>query len=99
MSESETDENDFHPELFGLLDNPGVVSFGCLDYPLAVTEYSHQEYETDEDHDNVPHWIKVSCDDLTKHIDTPWDGLDDIDSDKNVLSKSLDDIHSVFSAL
>ena len=24
LSESETDEIDFHPEMFGLLDNPGV---------------------------------------------------------------------------
>ena len=38
LSECETDETDFHPELFGLLDNPGVVRFGDLDYPLTVTE-------------------------------------------------------------
>ena len=37
-SESEIDpEDDFHPELFGLLDNPGVFRFDDLDYPLAAT--------------------------------------------------------------
>ena len=37
-SESEIDpEDDFHPELFGLLDNPGVLRFDDLDYPLQVT--------------------------------------------------------------
>ena len=85
LSESETDEHDFHPELFGLLENPGVVRFGCLDYPLAVTEDGDEEYETEKEHDNVPDWIRVSCDDLTQNIDASWE--------------CLDDIHSMFSAL
>ena len=41
----------------------------------------------------------MSCDDLTQNIDTSWYGLDDNDSDRNTISKSLDDINSLFSAL
>ena len=78
LSESETDEIDFHPELFGLLDNPGVVRFGCLDYPLAVTEDSHLEYETVTKHDNAPDWIRVSCDDLNVDVDGPKNSLDNV---------------------
>ena len=33
VSESGSAEVDFHPELFGLLDNPGAVRFRCVDYP------------------------------------------------------------------
>ena len=97
LSDIETDESDFHPELLGLLDNPGVVRFGCLDYPLAVTEDSDEENETEKEYENVPDWIRVSCDDLTHHIVTSGYGLEDID--RNILSRSLDDIHTVFSAL
>ena len=96
-SDSETDEDDFRPELFGLLDNPGVLRFGCLDYPLAVTVDGDEEYETEKEQDNAPDRIRVFCDDLTHYIDAAWNGFD-IDSDRNVLSRSLDDIH-VFSAL
>ena len=70
-------EDDFHPELFGLLDNPGVVRFGCLDYPLAVTEYGDAEDIADA----APDWIKVSYDDLTMGKDSVKDG----DSDKKTL--------------
>ena len=91
----DTDENYFHPELFGLLDNPGVARFGCLDYPLAVTEDSHQEYETENEQENGPYWIRLSCDDLTHQID----GFDDRDTDRNLLHRSLGDIYSVFSTL
>ena len=70
MTKSETDESDFHPELFGLLDNPGVVRFGCLDYPQAVTEDSDQEYVIDTKHVTDNDWIRVSCGDLIQPIDT-----------------------------
>jgi len=36
--ESESEDN-FHPELFGLLEDPGVVRFDCLDYPLTVIKH------------------------------------------------------------
>ena len=47
LSGNESDESDFHPKLFGLLDNPGVMRFDHLDYPLAVTE------DSDEDIQNI----------------------------------------------
>ena len=86
LSESETYEDDFHPEQFGLVDNPGVVRFGCLDYPLAVTEYSDQEYVTEHNTDNT--WKRVSCDDLTQDADI----TEDIYRDCKIFSRSLDDV-------
>ena len=32
------DEEEFHPELFGLLEDPGVLRFECVDYPQAAIE-------------------------------------------------------------
>ena len=86
-SESESEE-DFDPGLFGLLDNPGVVRFGCVDYPLAVTEYS------DDEHNTAPDWIRVSYDDLNLDINTAGDIMEDINSDSKILSRSVDDIYS-----
>ena len=53
-------EDDFYPELFGLLDNPGVVRFGDIDYPLAVTDHSHDEGLAGTD----PDCIRVPYDDI-----------------------------------
>ena len=57
-------EDDFYPELFGLLDNPGVVRFGDIDYPQAVTEYSHDEALADTD----PAWYNLKDVDSEKSI-------------------------------
>ena len=89
-SESESEE-DFDPGLFGLLDNPGVVRFGCVDYPLAVTEYS------DDEHNTAPDWIRVSYDDLNLDINTAGDIMKDINSDSKKLSRSMNDIHTIYS--
>ena len=78
LSGNETDERDFHPELFGLLDDPGVMRFDCLDYPLAVTEDSDEEYDKKHQTDN--HWIKVSCDELANRS---GDKLTKIESDSD----------------
>merc|ERR1711892_1462984 len=86
-SESESEE-DFDPGLFGLLDNPGVVRFGCVDYPLAVTEYSDDEYLA-----SAPDWIRVSYDDLNLYINTAGDIMEDINSDSKIISRYVDDIH------
>ena len=94
MSESESEETDFHPELFGLLDNPGVVRFDCVDYPLAVTEYSDDEYI---EHNTAPDWIRVSYDDLSLDINTAGDSMENINSDCKKLSRSMDDIHTLYS--
>ena len=89
LNESESEsEDDFDPGLFGLLDNPGVVRFDCVDYPLAVTEYS------DDEHNTAPDWIRVSYDDLNLDITTAGDIMEDINSDSKILSRSVDDIHS-----
>merc|ERR1712027_275309 len=42
LSESDS-EDDFHPELFGLLEDPGVVRFDCIDYPLAVIKHGDKD--------------------------------------------------------
>ena len=89
LTKSGTDQIDFHPELFGLLGNPGVVRFGCLDYPLAVIEDSDEEYEVEHKTDND--WIRVSCDDLTQDIDT----AEDIFKDSKIVSRSLDNISNL----
>ena len=65
-------EDDFYPELFGLLDNPGVVRFGDIDYPQAVTEYSHDEALADTD----PAWYNLKDVDSEKSIISGY--LDDI---------------------
>jgi hypothetical protein len=57
-------DDDFYPELFGLLDNPGVVRFGDIDYPLAVTEDSHDEGLADTD----PAWYNLKDVDSEKGI-------------------------------
>ena len=64
------------------------MRFGCLDYPLAVTEDSDQAYSevvTAND------WIRVSCDDLTKDIDNS----EDIFRDRKISSRSLDNISNL----
>merc|ERR1712128_301396 len=90
-SESESEEN-FDPGLFGLLDNPGVVRFDCVDYPLAVTEYSDDEYI---EHNTDLDWIRVSYDDLSLDINTAQDIKKDINIDSKKLSRSVDDIHTL----
>jgi hypothetical protein len=95
-SESESDD-DFNPGLFGLLDNPGVVRFGCVDYPLAVTEYSDDEYLAVSEHNTAPDWIRVSYDDLNLDINTAWGSIANINSDCKILSRSLDDIQKICS--
>jgi hypothetical protein len=88
LNESDRElEDDFHPELFGLLDNPGVVRFGDIDYPLEVTEYS----DDDDIADAAPDWIRVSYDDLTRVKDT------EKDSYRKMLSRSVDDISHIHS--
>ena len=41
------DEEEFHPELFGLLEDPGVLRFDCVDYPQAAIE-EFEENVSDE---------------------------------------------------
>ena len=91
INESESDEcEQFSPELFGLLDNPGVVRFDCVDYPLAVTEDIEEEYVNEQK--TGEHWIRVSCDDLTNDNNVGRGRMQN--SDKRKLSKSVDDINS-----
>ena len=88
-SESENEEDElFSPELFGLPDNPGVVRFDCIDYPLAVTEHSDEEYVVEHKTDQA--WIKVSCDDLTQENHILCDKWKNCHKKK--LSISLDDL-------
>ena len=84
-------EDDFHPELFGLLDSPGVVRFGCLDYPPAVTDYGDDDNIADAN--CIPDWIRVSYDDLTMQKDT----VKDSDGDRKILSRSVDDVRNIHS--
>ena len=86
-SESEEDEK-FSPEMFDLLDNPGVVRFEYVDYPLTVSEHSGEEYAVE--HKAEKDWIRVSCDDLTKENNVVRDRVQI--SDKRKLSRSVNDI-------
>jgi len=53
-------EDDFNPELFGLLEDPGVVRFDCVDYPLTVIKHSDDkdqgeatnDWRKEDDHEN-----------------------------------------------
>ena len=94
LSGNESDEGDFHPKLFGLLDNPGVMRFDCLDYPLAVTEDSDEEYDKKDDTAN--HWIRVSCDDLANILGGQ---LSNFNIEAKICSKSLYDIPNSYSAI
>ena len=93
LSGNESDESDFHPKLFGLLENPGVMRFDRLDYPLAVTEDSDDEYDKKDDTAN--HWIRVSCDDLTNIFSRQ---LSNFNIKGKICSKSLYDIPNSYSA-
>ena len=45
LDESGNDfDKNFHPEQFGLLEDPGVIRFDCIDYPLAVNPIPHGGY-------------------------------------------------------
>merc|ERR1712179_749777 len=58
-------EDNFHPELFGLLEDPGVVRFDCVDYPLAGIKYSDDkdqgeaitDWRKEDNHENDDHEI------------------------------------------
>ena len=92
-SSASDSEEDFDPGLFGILDNPGVVRFCCLDYPEEVSEYSDDEDLAASEHSSAPDWIRVSYDDLT--LDSKTTG--DIHSNTSILSRSVEDIHSNYT--
>ena len=76
--ESDSEDN-FHPELFGLLEDPGVVRFDCVDYPLSVIKHSDEKDQGDairkEDDDLIlDHKIQIA------------------QCERNILSKSLDNL-------
>ena len=86
VSESDSEEDEFHPELFGLLNNPGVMRFNFVDYPLEVSAYSDEEDLAASEHNTALDWIRVSYDDLTLDSNT----ADNRISDRKILSRSLD---------
>jgi hypothetical protein len=86
-------EDDFCPELFGLLDNPGVVRFSDIDYPKAVTEHSDTEDKADTD---PPEWKKVPYDDIPMDNDPAWYNLKDVDCEKSIISECIYDIRNRF---
>ena len=95
-SEGDSDDNNFHPEHFGLLDNPGVVRFGCLDYPEVASDYSDDEDLAASEHNTATNWIRVSCDELILDSNTAGDNLEDIHSDSKMISRSLNNIHNIY---
>ena len=52
----------FSMEVFGLVDNHGVVGFEFLDYPSNVTQNGNDEDFVEHQND----WMRVSLDDLTQ---------------------------------
>ena len=66
LNDSESDpEDDFHPELFGLIDNPGgIVRFDSLDYPLTVIEDNSDTATDDLGHDTERYSLSKSLDNI-----------------------------------
>ena len=86
-------EHYFDPGQLGLLDNPGVVRFGCVDYPEEVSEYIDDVDITASEHNTAPSWIRMSYDDLNLYSNTAEDDLEDRNSYSRILSISLNDVH------
>jgi len=78
LSESDS-EDDFRPELFGLAEDPGVLRFDCIDYPLAVIKHGDKDQG-----EATPPSRKVAND----------GNLENTCRERNSLHKSLDDISS-----
>ena len=65
------DEEEFHPELFGLLEDPGVLRFECVDYPQAAIEMleenvSEENLKIFEKRNQIEVRIR-RCDSLNNH--------------------------------
>ena len=86
-SKDESDD-DFHPELLGLIDDPGVIRFENLDDP--------SEIEIDLGQKVPPmwkkNWIRVSSENISDIIDDDSESFKDL-LDQNFISRSLDDLH------
>ena len=76
--ESDSEDN-FHPELFGLLEDPGVVRFDTVDYPHVVIKHSDDQDQDEEitelkkkDDDRIPDHKIAECerDFLSKSMDS-----------------------------
>ena len=76
--ESDSEDN-FHPELFGLLEDPGVVRFDSVDYPHVVIKHSDDQDQGEaitelkkEDDDQIPGHRIAECerDFLSKSMDS-----------------------------
>ena len=74
-------EDDFHPELFGLLEDPGVVRFDCVDYPLAVIKHSDDKDQGE----------------AVTELGNKYESHDPeiAKSGRNILARSLDSIPSI----
>ena len=86
-TEDESDD-DFHPELLGLIDDPGVIRFEDLDDPSEIKIYSDEK---------VPpmwkkNWIRVSSENISDMVYNDGETLKD-PLDQNFISRSLDDLH------
>ena len=78
--ESDSEDN-FHPELFGLLEDPGVVRFDCVDYPHVVIKHSD-----DKDQGEAVTQLRNKYESHDAEI---------AKSGRNILSRSLDSIPSI----
>ena len=85
-SASESDEKYFDSGLFGLFHNPGVVRFCCDDYPEEVSEYCDDEVLAASEHKIASDWIRISYDNLNLDSNTVGDNINDIISNKKLLS-------------
>ena len=77
--------DDFYPEQFGLLEDPGVVRFECLDYPPTVIEGSDEILGTGFQHSN--RYFQISCDSLTQAVP-----MNSVHNARRIFSRSEGDI-------
>ena len=76
-------EDDFQPELFGLLEDPGVVRFDCVDYPHVVIKHSDDQDQGE------------AITELKKEDDGQSPDQKIAECERDFLSKSMDSIPNI----
>merc|ERR1711915_403944 len=87
--ESEDDSDDeFHPELFGLLDDPGVLRVEDVDYPPEIMNHNEPNTSTMSERS----WIRVSSDNISDILCVDIKPAKTL-LEQNFISRSLNNLH------